>query len=232
MPPKVPPLNRQSAVSGFSEQQIAKFLTTPLGDEQLRLIGEISTLWNSVQSRLQYLVWYAANWTDGIGPLITTDLQAAALVTLARNIVNNRIKDDFARECAFVTIDLFDELRISRNKIVHGLPVIGLDGSVLAFSDSTAKRGKGLTISTYRVSTVELTALLDDIAVLAVAIEGVILQQVALANYRETWPWSLRNGLEIAMLLPISLVQERQAALHRQHSSTDKPPPQLQPSGA
>jgi hypothetical protein len=225
MPPKVPPLHQSSGVSGFSREQVAALLKTPLTDEQLRLIGEISTLWNSVQSRLQYFVWQVAEWVGGIGPLVTTDLPAASLVTLARNIVDNRIENEFVRECADVTIDLFDDLRVVRNKIVHGLPVIGLDGSVTEFSDLTAKRGKGLKLSTRQVTTDELTTLLDDIGLLVVAIEGVILQNSLLAHYRESWPWSLRHGLEIAMLLPISHVQDCRNRLRLQLQGKDKPPP-------
>jgi hypothetical protein len=231
MPPKVPPLHQQSGVSGYSREQVAAFLTTPLNADQLRLIGEISTLWNSVQSRLQYFVWQVAEWRGGVGPLVTTDLPAAALFTLAKNMVDNRVKNDFARECADATIDLFDELRAIRNKVIHGLPVVGLDGTVQEFFDLTAKKGRGLKLSTYQVSTPELTTLLDDLGLLAVAIEGVILQIATLAHYQESWPWSLQHGLEVAMLLPISHVQERQAALHRQRSNTDKPQPQPQPSG-
>jgi hypothetical protein len=223
MPPKVPPLHQQSAVSGYSREQVAAFLTTPLSADQLQLIGEIATLWNSVQSRLQYFIWQVAEWVGGIGPLVTTDLNAASLVTLARNIVDNRIKNDFARECASATIDLFDELRVVRNRIVHGLPVIGLDGTVQEFSDSTARRGRGLKVSTHHVSTAELTALLDDIGLLAVAIEGVILQGNMLTHYRDSFPWTIHESLEIAMLLPISHVRERLVLLRRQHSNTDKP---------
>src|SRR5580704_3364498 len=184
MPPKVLPLHQQSGVSGYSREQVAAFLTTPLSADQLQLIGEIATLWNSVQSRLQYFVWQVAEWVGGLGALVTADLNAVSLVTLARNVVDNRIKNDFARECADTTIDLFDELRVVRNRIIHGLPVTGLDGTVQEFSDSTAKRGRGLKVSTHQVSTAELTALLDDLGLLAVAIEGVTLQTAMLAQYQ------------------------------------------------
>jgi hypothetical protein len=112
MPPKVPPLNQASALHGFVKEQVVVFLTSRLSDDQLRLIGEISILWNSTHARLQYFVWQVANWIGGVGPLVTADLQVVALVILARNIVDNRIKDEFARECADATINLYDVLRV------------------------------------------------------------------------------------------------------------------------
>lgn len=231
--PKVPPLSPSFAIFEVPTQRVAAFLKSPLTDEQLKLIGEISILWNSAHHRLQYFVWQIADWVGGIGALITADLQAVSLVILARNIIDNRIKNDFFRECAEATIDLFDELRAVRNKVIHGLPVVQLDGTVEEFSDSTAKRGRGLKITTKKISTRELKTLLDDIALLAVAIEGVIQQQHLIpllqADKLRFDPGATRQILERAMMTPISHVQERQGALHRQHSSTDKHQPQPQP---
>ncbi|MGA3309956.1 MAG: hypothetical protein ABSD08_15285 [Xanthobacteraceae bacterium] len=225
--PQVPPLNRGATLAGFHREQIAAFLTTKLTDQQLRLIGEITTLWNSVQSRLQYFVWITADWRGGIGALVTADLQAAALVVLARNIVDNRIKNDYAKQCADATIDLFDELRAIRNKIVHGLPVTGIDGTVQEFSDSTAKRGAGLKITTRQATETELSNLLDDMALLAVAIEGLILQHAVLdfSQRLQITHELLREQLDNALLTPISHVQDCRNRLHLQLSSTGKPQP-------
>jgi hypothetical protein len=232
MSPKIPPLNRDFSLfplSALPAEKIADFLKSPLTDAQLQLIGEISTLWNSVHHRLQYFVWQVADWGGGIGALVTADLQAVSLVTLAHNITGNRITNDFLRECADATIDLFDELRIVRNKVLHGLPIVQLDGTVSEFSDSTARSGKGLKITTRKVSTPELETLLDDIGLLAVAVEGIIQQKFILdAANQDKMKFdlvSLRQVLERAMMTQVSHVQERRDYLHRQRQNTGTPPP-------
>lgn len=228
----IPPIKPNS---NHHPDRVASILATGLSDEQLKLIGEIAVLWNSAQARFQQLIWIVGGWGDLVGGLVTADMTAISLVQLAKNIIAHKTGDAEVRKYADATISLFDEVRIARNKTIHGLPVLDEKRETEMFRMATAKRGTGdLAISMSRVTVAELTSLKDDVCTLALAVEGSIfqfftLQLMEMGGLART---HYRQNLERALLIELSHLQTRLDALRLRRSIEGNTRSQPQSSGA
>jgi len=139
--------------------------------------------------------------------------------------VSQEVKDDYVKDCATAAIDLFDEMRISRNRIVHGLPVLVPDAvTTSTLQHATARQGSGLKITTSNVTVDDLRSLVGNMSISSLAVEGGIFQFFILRMEREghiSKDDHLGN-LERALLVPIEEVKSRTETLRRQRNNLPK----------
>jgi hypothetical protein len=91
--------------------------------EILQLIGYGTLLWSSIELELQELIAELAGWPHDTAHLVTADMQNLSRLQLARNLLNSSpVTPDVAVHVETL-LRLFDQARITRNAIVHGIPV-------------------------------------------------------------------------------------------------------------
>lgn len=162
--------------SESEQKRLDHTLSTPLSNNQLRMIGKIAILWNSSEVHFEQLIWLAANWSNRTGALVTTDMPNVSRIQLARNFANLNIKVAPTREFTLETIKLFDAIRQRRNRVLHGLPVVEQSETIALKSESrSAKAGKGeIRRPASDISEKHLSFLIDSLAILNVAVEAAI----------------------------------------------------------
>lgn len=94
---------------------------TGMDDAQLATIGYISVLWNALERNFVACIWMIADWSQEVGELVTADLGTVDRVNLLLNLAKQSIKDDGRLlDELTVTVDLYDQMRIVRNNMMHG----------------------------------------------------------------------------------------------------------------
>lgn len=125
--------------------KIVRLLSETLTPAQLQAIGKITLLWNSAEAEMQKLIWVGARIDDTVGEFVTADMNNIPRIQIIRNIAfyyaNKKPK---ALTYIQTAIDLYDEARIARNAIVHGLPVLKTDSAgVTHVEKKTARKALG-----------------------------------------------------------------------------------------
>lgn len=147
-----------------------------LSEDQTKLIGEITILWNALEHQFTKIIWLGAHLPDAVGEFISADLPNVARIKLVQNLVRHHFNNpaDFAALTYIETVvDLFDQCRIERNDIVHGLPVTKGDTNAEAFEKRTAKKATGkIVIVRNDVSIEHLKQFKSDLSWLWTAIDG------------------------------------------------------------
>jgi hypothetical protein len=216
--------------SGHSQGRVTLLLETGLSDEQLRLIGSIAVAWNAAQAKLEQFIALAAGWELSTGALVTADMSAAQMTTLATNVLLNRIADPDALAYSKTTIDLFDAVRIVRNKTIHGLPVAQTEKPTESFMSGTARSRTGLIKREETPVTKEaLEDLLRVTHILILAIEGAMFQLWTIdllvhGHFRKS---DRQETLRRATLVSQSRIETvlRDLQSHRQKAPDPKPRP-------
>jgi hypothetical protein len=206
--------------------RLAKFLKSGLTENQLRSIGHITILWNSIETRFEQLIWLAAGWSDDMGSLVTADMDYLSKYRLASNLVNFRTSDAGVKDYGLATIKLFDSARMARNDVIHGLPVLDKDSTEAIVSQKrSAKKGTGALRKTkHDISQAALDQLIKDLAVLEAAIESNIFQLwfIHLMEIRKMSRKHYAENIEHATYVSIDRVQSVLDRLSRQRSSQHK----------
>lgn len=217
---------------------VARLLSTGMDDRKLRAIGVATLLWNSIEFDFQELIWVIANWSPRDGSLVTTDMQNVSRTQLARNMLNRKIDNDRLKGEAATIIDYFDECRVMRNKLVHGIPVYDdnqkISGRIAHFE---ARRGTGeISIKHIEVTQNYLILLLADLLTCADGIGDAVRKIQNLRQYQRDAAIRERFTLEgfvfdyRAPSFDIDGVRNRLKALRSQPPAPNKNPPLPPPS--
>lgn len=136
------------------QERLNRFFSAGLTDEQLRLLGQITVIWNKNEFLLKRLIARAAKWPTDVGELITIDLPSVTLETLAKNVIQKLTPDGEWKSYALAAVEFYSEARTTRNNIIHSLPKLSFElrASNKAHKHS-AKAGSGkIKITEYDIS--------------------------------------------------------------------------------
>lgn len=142
------------------------WLRTGLSDIRLRNIGIIAVVWNSVEFDLQELISAALGFSPDYSLLITADMPNVSRYQLAKNLVNYVVKHEQLRTELLTALEFFDQCRIRRNAVVHGMPVYDEDSKRLSgrMAKIEARQGAGeVRFRHYQLSDKFINALLWDL---------------------------------------------------------------------
>lgn len=127
-----------------------------LSGDTIRLIGQGALLWNTAEIELVDMIGAIVDWPVAVGRVVTVDLQNVSRIQLALNLLALSGVDPNVAGHTRAVLDLFDQLRVTRNAIIHGIPALHMDrpkesGIVVKVE---AKQGDG----TLKVKETKLTA--------------------------------------------------------------------------
>ena len=147
----------------------ANYLRTGLPSKSLEYIGIIALMWNSLELDYQRLIWQVAGWDESTGPLVTLDMGNVSRANLLLNLLAaSRLHDRIKEEAAVVSA-IFNETRVARNALVHGIPSEwshkGRPGVLMGLG--ARQGGKGIDVRLITVTLFELRDAIDDLTKLS-----------------------------------------------------------------
>jgi hypothetical protein len=206
------------------DSRVAKLLAS-LSAEQTKLIGEITILWNAMEHQFTRIVWLGVNTSDIEGEFITADLPNVSRIKLVQNLARHHFKsqqDNPTLTYIETVADLFDQCRVERNDIVHGLPVQKGNDDATHLEKRTARKGTGqITISRKHLSLERLAQFKTDLSSLWTGIDGCIFMfwshhLMATGVVSKT---HRAQNLERCKRIGIDQLQTILGRLHRLHST-------------
>ncbi len=158
-----------------------KYLT----DDHYKAIGKIAVEWTYVELDVCSIIWHMLDLVGGkekamTAHAITANLGSVTLLDLLKTLVHNKVgdSDEYKAFTKFVSKD-FNDLRILRNEIVHGLYYRSADFPEKAALHKVSAKGK-LKLDFIKRSVSDLEKVAQDIADLRESLDKLAVWKHAL----------------------------------------------------